>query len=173
MWADGDQLLESTMRELEGTFDPEKQAYLCRRSWPLLHFTLFIVFSSSSHLVSWFTFLNEHWSALLSGLQLKLLLGSNLVQSILLLESRSWKSISGTPIGLSLMSACSPCSKSTLPSFSLVDDQNGLNNYAEAILTEQDRFKNHSKDWESSLSIDHPSIQVVSSVVKYYKVSYI
>ena len=66
-----------------------------------------------------------------------------------------------------------PCSKSTLPSFSLVDDQNGLNNYAEAILTEQDRFKNHSKDWESSLSIDHPSIQVVSSVVKYYKVSYI
>ena len=71
------------------------------------------------------------------------------------------------------MSACSPCSKSTLPSFSLVDDQNGLNNYAEAILTEQDRFKNHSKDWESSLSIDHPSIQVVSSVVKYYNVSYI
>merc|ERR1719209_1429554 len=42
---------------------------------------------------------------------------------------------------------------------SLVDDQNGLNNYAEAILTEQDRFKNHSKEWESSLSIDHPSIQ--------------
>ena len=96
-----------------------------------------------------------------------------MVQSILLLESRSWKSISGTPIGLSLMSACSPCSNSTLPSFSLVDDQNGLNNYAEAILTEQDRFKNHSKDWESSLSIDHPSIEVVSNVVKYYKVSYI
>ena len=71
------------------------------------------------------------------------------------------------------MSNCPPCSKSTLPSLSLVDDQNGLNNYAEAILTEQDRFKNHSKDWESSLSIDHPSIQVVSSVVKYYNVSYI
>ena len=108
-------------------------------------------------------------SALLSGLQLKLLLGSNLVQSILLLESRSWKSISGTPIGLSLMSACSPCSNSTLPSFSLVDDQNGLNNYAEAILTEQDRFKNHSKEWSSSLTIDHPSIQVVSRVVKHMK----
>merc|ERR1719209_2664231 len=42
---------------------------------------------------------------------------------------------------------------------SLVDDQNGLNNYADAILTEQDRFKNHSKDWKSSLTIDHPSIQ--------------
>ena len=65
------------------------------------------------------------------------------------------------------------CSKSILTSLSLVDDQNGLNNYAEAILTEQDRFKNHSKDWESSLSIDHPSIEVVSNVVKYYKVSYI
>ena len=64
-------------------------------------------------------------------------------------------------------------SKSILPSFSLVDDQNGLNNYAEAILTEQDRFKNHSKDWESSLSIDHPSIQVDSSVVQYYNVSFI
>ena len=44
---------------------------------------------------------------------------------------------------------------------SLVDDQDGLNNYADAILTEQDRFKNHSKDWKTSLTIDHPSIQVV------------
>ena len=43
---------------------------------------------------------------------------------------------------------------------SLVDDQDGLNNYADAILTEQDRFKNHSKDWKTSLTIDHPSIQV-------------
>ena len=44
--------------------------------------------------------------------------------------------------------------------FSLVDDQDGLNNYADAILTEQDRFKDHSKDWKTSLTIDHPSIQV-------------
>ena len=61
------------------------------------------------------------------------------------------------------------CSKSILLPFSLVDDQNGLNNYAEAILTEQDRFKNHSKEWSSSLTIDHPSIQVVSRVVKHMK----
>ena len=32
VWGGGDQLLESTMRELEGTHDPEKQAHLCRRS---------------------------------------------------------------------------------------------------------------------------------------------
>ena len=42
-----------------------------------------------------------------------------------------------------------------------MDDQEGLNNFADEILTEQDRFKNHSKDWKSSLTIDHPSIQVV------------
>ena len=53
-----------------------------------------------------------------------------------------------------------------LPSLSsLVDDQDGLNNYADAILTEQDRFKNHSKDWKSSLTIDHPSIQVVRGLL--------
>ena len=48
-----------------------------------------------------------------------------------------------------------------------MDDQDGLNNFADEILTEQDRFKNHSKDWKSSLTIDHPSIQVVFAYLKY------
>ena len=50
--------------------------------------------------------------------------------------------------------------QSYLAPHSLVDDQDGLNNYAEASLTEQDKFKNHSQEWKSSLTIEHPSIQV-------------
>ena len=32
---------------------------------------------------------------------------------------------------------------------SSVDNQDGLNNYADAIGTEQGRFKNNSKDWKT------------------------
>jgi len=41
----------------------------------------------------------------------------------------------------------------------LVDDQNCLNNYADAILNESSKHTNHSTKWESKLSMDDPDIQ--------------
>jgi len=41
----------------------------------------------------------------------------------------------------------------------LVDDQNCLNNYADACLNEASKHTNHSSKWESKLSIDDPDIQ--------------
>ena len=40
-----------------------------------------------------------------------------------------------------------------------VDDPAGINNYADECLTEQDRFENHSKDWECSLTLEDPRIK--------------
>eukprot|EP00092_Neocalanus_flemingeri_P017445 GFUD01018870.1.p1 GENE.GFUD01018870.1~~GFUD01018870.1.p1 ORF type:complete len:724 (-),score=245.32 GFUD01018870.1:141-2312(-) len=41
----------------------------------------------------------------------------------------------------------------------LVDDQNCLNNYADACLNESSKHTNHSSKWESKLSIEDPDIQ--------------
>ena len=44
---------------------------------------------------------------------------------------------------------------------SLTDDQEGINNYADACLTEEAKFKNHSKDWKTGLSLADPNIQAM------------
>merc|ERR1719342_569666 len=93
VWAGGERVLESTMRELQETHEPEKQASLCRR------------------------------------------LATQIASGV---ESGAVDPLAG----VSLME------EYIRDANSLVDDQDGLNNYEDAILTnEQDRFKNHSKDW--------------------------
>jgi len=42
---------------------------------------------------------------------------------------------------------------------SLVDDQNCLNNYADACLNEASQHTNHSSKWKSNLSLDNPDIK--------------
>ena len=42
---------------------------------------------------------------------------------------------------------------------SLVDDQQGINNYSGMCVNEVESFTNHSAKWESSISMDHPDIQ--------------
>ena len=44
---------------------------------------------------------------------------------------------------------------------SLTDDQEGINNYADACLTEEAKFKNHSKDWKTGISLADPNIQAM------------
>ena len=41
----------------------------------------------------------------------------------------------------------------------LVDDQDGINNYADMSLSEASKFTNHSKKWKTSLNFEDDSIQ--------------
>ena len=162
-------MLESTMRELEGTHDPEKQAHLCRRSSFQFSHCVELPSQVVAHnlYIPWlkFSILTSSTLRIATQIAAGIELGAvDPLAGVTLMEqhirdANRFATYFYYPL----------CSKSILPSFSLVDDQNGLNNYAEAILTEQDRFKNHSKEWRSSLTIDHPSIQVVSRVVKHLK----
>ena len=46
----------------------------------------------------------------------------------------------------------------------LVDDQKGLNNYADQCLNDVGKFTNHSSKWESKLSLEDPDIRSLIQV---------